>query len=268
MTISDPRYYQLAVQASLLIWGINFLDFSASLLDIALVLSAALLLQFIFTKYYHLDFKPLSSINSSMSILLLLYASQPIWLLLAISLAIASKFLIRYQQHHIFNPSNFGIVLVLLFSDQTWIASGQWGQSMWWGLLLLGFGLIFFMGFSRLLSSLSFLTVYAVLIMIRAMYLGDPWLIPLHQLQNGALLIFAFFMLSDPMTTPNSAIGRILLGLLVAIIAWGLQFIYYIPNAFLYALALCSPLVILINKITWGTQYQWPHTLIRRKLCE
>jgi len=268
MIMSDPRYYQLAVQGGLLFWGILYLGFSLSIQNVLAVWVCALLLQWLLTRHYQLAFNPLSAINSSMSILLLLQTSQIIYLLLAISIAIASKFFIRWQQRHIFNPSNLGIVFVLLISDTTWIASGQWGQSMWWSLLLLGLGLIAFIGFSRLLSSLSFLVSFAFLLGIRAFFLGDPWLIPLHQLQNGALLIFAFFMLSDPMTTPNSASGRLFLGILVAIVAWVLQFTYYIPNAFLYALALCSPLVILINKITWGTHYQWPSTLMRRKLCE
>jgi len=268
MKISDPRYYQLMVQGSLLVWGIFYLGFSLSSMDVIAVWCGALILQFLLTQQYQLAFNPLSAINSSMSILLLLQTSHLVYLLLAIVFAIASKFFIRYNNRHIFNPSNFGIVLVLLISDVTWLASGQWGQSMWWGLLLLGFGLIFFIGVSRLLSSLSFLAVFALLITLRAFFLGDPWVIPLHQLQNGALLIFTFFMLSDPMTTPNSALGRILFGTLVAITAWILQFVYYIPNAFLYALVLSSPFVIFINRITWGTAYRWPQAFIRRKPCE
>ena len=268
MTISDPRYYQLAVQGSLLAWGILYLGFALSSTEIIAVWACALSLQFLLTQHYQLRFNPLSAINSSMSILLLLQSSHWLYLALAIAIAIASKFFIRWHNRHIFNPSNLGIVVVLLLSDATWLASGQWGQSMWWGLLLLGFGLIFFIGVSRLLSSLSFLIAFAVLLALRALWLGDPWLIPVHQLQNGALLIFAFFMLSDPMTTPNSALGRTCFGILVAIIAWVLQFIYYIPNAFLYALALSSPLVIFINRITWGTAYQWPQVFTRRNLCE
>ena len=82
--------------------------------------------------------------------------------------------------------------------------------------------------------------------------------IPIHQIQSGALLVFAFFMLSDPMTTPNTRGGRILFGTLVAVLGWVLQFIYYIPNAFLYALALSAPFVVVINSILSGKQYQWP----------
>ena len=36
----------------------------------------------------------------------------------------------------------------------------------------------------------------------RSLWLGEPMSIPLHRLQNGALLLFTFFMISDPRTTP------------------------------------------------------------------
>jgi hypothetical protein len=48
--------------------------------------------------------------------------------------------------------------------------------------------------------------------------------IPIHRLQNGALLLFRFFMISDPKTTPDSRTGRILFALLVAVGAAFVQF--------------------------------------------
>lgn len=110
----------------------------------------------------------------------------------------------------------------------------------------------------NLLTSLAFLAAYAGLLAGRALWLGDPWAIPLHQLQNGALLIFTFFMLSDPMTTPQSTAGRLLFGVWVAVLGWTLQFRLFIPNAFLYALAASSPLVLLINGRFAGAPFHWP----------
>jgi hypothetical protein len=46
----------------------------------------------------------------------------------------------------------------------------------------------------------------------------------MHQLQNGALLVFAFFMISDPKTTPDAAIGRLVYSMLVAGVAFAIQF--------------------------------------------
>jgi Na+-translocating ferredoxin:NAD+ oxidoreductase RnfD subunit len=81
--------------------------------------------------------------------------------------------------------------------------------------------------------------------------------IPLHQLQNGALLIFAFFMISDPKTTPDAAAGRVLYAALVAGIAFIIQFVHYVPNGPILALVLSAPLVPLIDALVQGTHYQW-----------
>jgi len=261
----DPRYYQLIVQNSLLFWGIFALDIPVSFTDVVAVFLVALLTQYVFTQYLKLAFNPLSAINSTMSILLLLNVAHLMWMLLAIAIAIASKFLIRMNNKHIFNPSNIAIVAVILITDSAWVTSGQWGREMWLALLLSGAGLILVIGYSRMLPTISFLLTFLMLLSLRAAWVGDGVQIPLHQMQNGALLVFAFFMLSDPMTTPNSRIGRMLFGVLVAVVGWILQFVYFIPNAFLYALALSSPFVVVINRVFSGNKYYWPQPNFRGK---
>lgn len=205
--------------------------------------------------YSHL--RSLSTLNSSLSILLLLHSTSIAYLCLAASLAVSSKFLLRWNNRHIFNPSNIAIVVCLLLFDQTWAAPGQWGQTLWLLLLMAGLGLIFFVGLNIMASSLSFLLCYTLIIMLRAVWLNDPLMIPFHQLQNGALLIFCFFMLADPMTTPAHTVGRIAFGAIVALLSAILLYYFYLPNAFLYALALCSPLVILLNHTIKHPYFIW-----------
>nr|CAA6826689.1 MAG: Unknown protein [uncultured Thiotrichaceae bacterium] len=253
----DPRYYQATIQVSLLLWGIGSGYFSVSLASVFSILGAVLFSQWCFTRHLELTLSPLSTLNTGLSIVLLLHAIHPGWLMLAAILAVSSKFLLRLQGRHVFNPSNIGIVLVLLVTDSAWVAHGKWGHAIWWTLLLAGFGLIFLLGFKQMLTSFAFLATYIIVLLGRAIWLGDPLSIPMHQLQNGALLIFTFFMLSDPMTTPEKASGRMIYGGWVAIMAGWLQFQWFIPNAFLYALACSSPLVLLINYKFKGSQFSW-----------
>lgn len=259
----DPRYYQLLVQGSLLTWGLLFLNFELPLSHVIAALFTGVIVQIGFTRYFALPANILSTFNSTLSILLLLHASHWSWIALASLFAISSKFLIRYNKQHIFNPSNIGIVAVLLLSSSAWAAPGQWGQTMWLTLLLAGSGLIALMGFSRMLTSISFLVVFTGLTFLRAFWLNDPVQIPLHQLQSGAVLIFTFFMLSDPMTTPIHRIGRILFGAWVAVLSWVLQYGFYIPNAFLYALAASMPLVLLLNHYFRDQRFHWPGRSIK-----
>ena len=255
----DPRHYQLFIQSCLLSWGLLYLDFTLPVSYLFAAFGTTLLTQLFFTRYHALPANLLSTLNTTLSILLLLHANHWFWIALACFIAISSKFLIRINNKHLFNPSNIGIVAVMLFTSSAWAAPGQWGQGMWLFLLMGGLGLIPMIGFSRLLTSLSFLLFFSALILLRSVWLGDPWQIPLHQLQNGALLIFTFFMLSDPMTTPDHGLGRVLFGASVAVLGWILQFIYYIPNAFLFALATSMPLVTLLNYYFQGDHFQWKH---------
>lgn len=254
----DPRYYQLAVQCGLLMWGLFGLQFMIQWQHATATLLTALLTQWAFMRYYAIQPQMLSALNTSLSIILLLHAGYWVWMALAAFIAIASKFLVRYRGRHVFNPSNIGIVVLLLVTDATWVTHGKWGQTMWLALLLAGLGLVWLLGWRRMLTSLTFLGLFSSLLVARAVWLGDPWSIPLHQLQNGALLVFTFFMLSDPMMTPQSITGRMLFGAWVAMLGWILQFVWFIPNAFLYALAFSSPFVILINLHFAGVLYQWP----------
>ena len=91
----------------------------------------------------------------------------------------------------------------------------------------------------------------------RSVWLGDPLAIPLHQLQNGVLLIFAFFMISDPKTTPDARIGRVLYAALVASVAFVIQFVLYEPNAPVLALFVCAPVVPVIDAFFRGQIYRW-----------
>ncbi|MBJ6610219.1 MAG: RnfABCDGE type electron transport complex subunit D [Candidatus Thiothrix moscowensis] len=253
----DPRHYQLTVQTSLLLWGIWVLEFPVTGLQIAAVIGTALLTQMLFCHLFKLPYLLLSTLNTSLSVLLLLHAQGELWLAIAVGLSIASKFLLRVDGKHVFNPSNFGIVAVLLLTHDAWAAPGQWGHSLWLFLLLAGSGLVGLVGWRTMLTSVSFLLAYAVLLFLKAAWLGDPWSIPQHQLQNGSLLLFSFFMLSDPKTTPAHPVGRILFGMSVALLAVWLQFRLFLPNAFLYALLALSPSVFLYNRWLNYPAFEW-----------
>jgi Na+-translocating ferredoxin:NAD+ oxidoreductase RnfD subunit len=89
------------------------------------------------------------------------------------------------------------------------------------------------------------------------MWLGDPLHIPLHQLESGALLLFAFFMISDPKTTPDSRAGRVVFAFLVAFGAAYVQFRLFRTNGLLWSLALFSLAVPLLDRLLPGERYSW-----------
>src|SRR5438093_781545 len=106
----------------------------------------------------------------------------------------------------------------------------------------------------------TFLACYAALLVGRSLWLGEPLAIPLHRLESGALVLFAFFMISDPKTTPDSRAGRVLFAALVALGAHAVQFWLFRTNGLLWSLAICSLAVPLLDRLLPGARYQWKST--------
>ena len=254
----DPRYYQIAVLGSLVIYGVVALDFGIRAASATAIVTTALLVQYIGTRYFRLArFDPLSPLITSLSLTLLLRTDLILVAALAACLAIGSKFLLRVRGKHVFNPANFAIVTSMVASDHAWISSGQWGNATLGAFTLACLGCLVLTRAKRAETTLVFLTAHAALLFGRALWLGDPLAIPVHQLQNGALLLFSFFMISDPKTTPDTPAGRVAYGFLVALVAFAIQFVLYEPHGPVIALVLCAPAVPLIDLIHRGRAYRW-----------
>ncbi len=253
----DPRLYQIVSLSTLLLYGLVFLHFDVSIFQIVVTLGTAQLTQYAATRYFNLpSFDPKSALISSLSLCLLLRTNDLAVAALAAFIAISSKFVIRWNDKHIFNPTNLALVVVLT-SGLGWISPGQWGQVAWFGLLIACFGSLVITRAARADVTLAFLVFYIGLLVLQALWLGDPLTIPLHQVENGALLIFAFFMISDPKTTPDSRAGRIVFALCVALAGLYVQFGLFKPNGPLWGLIVCGPLVSLLDRMFPGIRYDW-----------
>ena len=256
--LRDPRCYQIAVLTTLLGIGVLILDFGIRWQNAVAILLTAQAVQYLGTRLTGLPrFDPMSALITSLSLTLLLRTEWVALAVAAAAIAIGSKFLVRVRGKHVFNPANVALVSLMLLSDHAWVSSGQWGSAAIgaFGLACLGF--LVLTRARRAETTIAFLLIYGALLFGRALWLGDPLSIPVHQLQNGALLIFAFFMISDPKTTPNVAIGRVLFAAIVASVAFTIQFIFYQPNGPILALILAAPVVPVIDALLQGTHYRW-----------
>ena len=253
----DPRLYQVASLSTLLLYGVIWLHFDISVTQIAVTLATALLTQYAGTRFCNLPaFDPKSPLISALSLCLLLRSDHLVIAALASFIAIGSKFVIRWNDKHVFNPTNLALV-VMIGSGLGWISPGQWGQVAWFGFLIACLGSLVVTRAARADVTLAFLSFYVGLLFARAVWLGDPLTIPLHQIESGALLIFAFFMISDPKTTPDSGTGRIIYALLVTLAALYVQFGFFRPNGPLWGLIACAPLVPLIDRLLPAVRYDW-----------
>ena len=202
-------------------------------------------------------FDPLSALISGLSLCLLLRTDRPDLVLTAAAVTIASKFLCRVDGRHLFNHTNFGLVVMLLVSGDVWVSPGQWGSVAFGAVLLAGLGGLVVRQAERGDVTYAFLVAYGLLVVGRAVWLGDPLSIPLLHLQSGALLLFAFLMISDPKTTPDSRAGRVCFAVLVAIGGAWVEFGLHRPNGLLWSLAAAAPLTLAINHLLPGPRFAW-----------
>ena len=174
---------------------------------------------------------------------------------------IASKYLIKFNGKHIFNPTNFGIIATIFITQNAWISPGQWGSSMLFLILITiaGFSVLFNVG--RLDTAISFLAAYSGLHFIRqVVYMGWEMDFFLHHLSSGTLLIFTFFMITDPVTSPNHKVGRIIWASAVGILAFIMTAWFEVYTAPLWALFIISPFTPLIDKLFKAKKFTWKTT--------
>jgi Na+-transporting NADH:ubiquinone oxidoreductase subunit NqrB len=277
----DARNYQIVFLGCFLCLGVNTRDWTVRPELILVIFSSCLLTQWLLAavveygnKYDEYNYWNISSqINSLISpkvlnslpsalitalgLSLLLRSNSYSTMAIAGCLAIASKFLLQYRHKHFFNPANFGIIAALTLTHDAWVSPGQWGTDWWYLLLFLGFGGIVLQKVGRWDTSLAFLVAYGSLTALRNLWLGWSWDVWEHQLMSGSLLLFALFMLTDPRSIPNSAKGRLVWAVAIAIATFILQYYFYVSTAIFWSLFIISPLTILLDMVWSAPRFSW-----------
>lgn len=255
---SDPRHYQIIILSILLIYGLFWLNFEIESLGIITIISTAILTQFFCTRWFKLPhFDARSPLISALSLCLLLRTNTLLLMGITAAITILSKFILRWKNKHLFNPSCFGLVTMMLLTGEVWVSPGQWGSAAYLAFLVACLGGLVIYRTARSDVTIAFLFFYIVILFGRSLWLGDPLTIPLHQLESGALLLFSFFMISDPKTIPDSRAGRILFAFLVASGAAFVYFWLYRTNGVFWSLAFFALFVPVIDYFLPGKVYEW-----------
>ena len=267
----DARYFQMAFQVIFLCYGLMFLQWKAEWLQYALYLGTALLLQWIcdviVTKKMISPFQWInggwkSALISSLSLCLLLKTNDWSICILASALSVLSKYIFRINGKHVFNPSAFGIAATVLFTGKAWLSPGQWGSSavIFFAVCCLGF--IVVTRVQKLDITLAFLLTFAGLLFVRqVIYLNWPIDFFLQSISTGSLLLFSFFMISDPRTAPNHAVARIIWAVVIAAVAFYLSAFKWMNSTPIFILVFMAPLVPLFDVIMKAKLFQWrPHS--------
>ena len=266
----DARWFQILFLASFLIFGALARDFALTGLQVAFTFAAAVATQAAWQHALQLPNRKnwsgyLSAIVSAFGISILVRADS-LWVhpLLA-CIAMSSKFVLRAGpaecRSHIANPANLAAFLAWFWIPGAWLSPGQWGSESLAALWFLALGGLVTQRISRWDISLTFLAAWAALLAARIVFLDYSanvgFAMWAQQISNGATLLFAFFMISDPMTTPQRRSARIVYAIAVATCAFVWQFVLYKPHGVIVVLFAASALVPLINWALPKTRFEW-----------
>ncbi|MGI0491915.1 RnfABCDGE type electron transport complex subunit D [Alkalinema pantanalense CENA528] len=198
-----------------------------------------------------------SALITALGLSLLLRVDRWETMAVACVMAIGSKFILRVNQKHIFNPANFGIISVLLLTHHAWVSPGQWGESAWYAALFLLCGGLVLQKVGRWDTTVAFLGFYVGCEAFRNLYLGWTWDVWGHRLMSGSLVMFALFMITDPRTIPNARTARLIWAAAIAGLTFVLRNVYFLNTAVFWALFLLAPLSLLLDRLFEGDRFEW-----------
>lgn len=244
-----PLLISLILLASHLSFGI--LDSLGHLITAiaASFLTEALLHRFLFGSWRDLSSAYISGISTGILIRSPLY-----WpFALCAMLSIASKYVLRYKGKHIWNPTNFGVVMILLFaSDYAAVLSIQWGSQMWAMLVIWIVGLVTVYRVHRFHISAVYVLSFFFFGWIRSLLTGDPFLAEISAITGPMYQLFVLFMITDPKTTVSTNRGRMWVAFLIAFV----EFLFRLSEAVyapFYALFLVGPVAMVVEDL-WSSR--------------
>jgi len=254
----DARLYQILFLASLLTFGVLARDFTLHPVQMLLAFAAGLVTQAVWIAARDLAHKGyLSALITCFGLSILLRADS-VWVHpLAACLAISSKFIVRWHGKHLYNPANLGVILATSLLPGAWVSPGQWGNALAAAVWFVALGGLVTERARRGDIAWAFLAAWLGAVALRVTWLGQSWSVWWHQLGNGGLLLFAFFMISDPMTIPSDRRARTSYALVVAAIAYAWHYVLFRPNALIWALFLATPLVPLLDRLFPAPGFDW-----------
>ena len=166
-------------------------------------------------------------------------------------LAISSKYVLRYRDNHLWNPTNFAITALLLAApDRVSVLSHQFGNDVTTNLVIWAFGLVIAARVGVLHITLTYVASFLVLNGLRAAALGQPVLAEIAPITGPMYQLFVFFMITDPRTVVRGRQKQIFVAILIALMetlirfasdkGWPLPTAFNVAPAF-FALATVGP---------------------------
>ena len=247
MTI-DKRYLAPILVTIVLLVGQLAFGFLESWWRTALAIGTAIGVEVVLARLFAGTWPHLASAYISGISVGMLVRSPAIWpYALCSAISITSKYVLRVDGRHIWNPSNFGIVAMLvLASDSVAGLSVQWGNALLPMIVVWCFGSVIIHALGRFHITLTYVVSFVVLAVARSLFTGHPFLSEVAPITGPMYQLYIFFMITDPKTTVRSFKGQCLVAFLIAVVEAILRLMQFVHAPY-YSLFLVGPAANLVE---------------------
>jgi Na+-transporting NADH:ubiquinone oxidoreductase subunit NqrB len=239
----DQRYFAPLLITCIQLGGQVTFGFLESWSRTFLAIATAMLVELVavralYGKWPHLASAYVSGI--SVGILVRSPAFWPYALCAAIS--ITSKYVLRVRGRHLWNPTNFGIVMMLLLAADTVAGlSVQWGNNLLPMVFVWVLGTFILRAVGRLHITLTYVAAFLFFGYVRSLATGHPFLSEVAPITGPMYQLFIFFMITDPKTTVRPKWAQSLVAVLIAALEMIFRLMQFVYAPF-YALFIIGPI--------------------------
>lgn len=162
-------------------------------------------------------------------------------------ISIASKYVLRYKDQHLWNPSNFGIVAILVLAPSSVAGlSIQWGNNLWAMLIIWMVGSISIYRLRRFHICATYVISFLLFAGLRSWLTGDALLAEISPITGPMYQLFVFFMITDPKTTVKNKSWQYVFAFLIGFVEFFFRMAEAVYAPF-YALFVVGPIFLLIE---------------------
>ena len=220
----DPRWYSATLLTLILVVGQwKFQILGDDYTGWAVAFGSAILCELVLFRLHNGGGWPnlLSAYISGNSVVILLKPQGDLLWPFAVGslISIASKYVLRYDGRHLWNPTNFGIcALLLLAPDKISILSHQWGNDPGVLLAIWAVGLLVVTRARVWHLTIGYLVLFAALAWVRTLFNQHSFAAEVGPITGPMYTLFVFFMVTDPRTIVSGRQKQLFVLLLIALL--------------------------------------------------
>jgi enediyne biosynthesis protein E5 len=210
---------------------------------ITAIIAEAILGRIYFGQWPHLA----SAYVSGISVGILIRSPYPWVFALTSLLSIMSKYVLRLEGRHLWNPSNFGIAAMLIVAHEyTSTLTIQFGNSIAPMIVIWVLGSFIISRLKRFHICATYVASFFFFAWVRSLITGHGFWTEAAPITGPMYQLFTFFMITDPKTTVRGTKAQMLVAFLVAAMECVLRLMGNIHAPY-YALFTVGPVTNLIE---------------------